>query len=53
MSVNTMSFEDASAILNNIRQQVTGESSLAPVNTADFVAVGFTLLLIVIIQTVK
>ena len=39
-----MSFEDASAILNNIRQQVTGESSLAPVNTADFVAVGTTLL---------
>lgn len=44
MSVNTMSFEDASAILNNIRQQVTGESSIAPVNTADFVAVGTTLL---------
>ena len=44
MSVNTMSFEDASAILNNIRQQVTGESSLAPVNTADFVAVDTTLL---------
>lgn len=44
MSVNTMSFEDASAILNNIRQQVTGEASLAPVNTADFVAVGTTLL---------
>ena len=44
MSVNTMSFEDASAILNNIRQQVTGESSLAPVNTADFVSVGTTLL---------
>ena len=36
MSVNTMSFEDASAILNNIRQQVTGEASLAPVNTAEF-----------------
>ena len=44
MSVNTMSFEDASAILNNIRYQVTGESSIAPVNTADFVAVGTTLL---------
>lgn len=44
MSVNTMSFEDASAILNNIRQQVTGEASLAPVNTAEFVAVGTTLL---------
>lgn len=44
MSVNTMSFEDASAILNNIRQQVTGKTSIAPVNTADFVAVGTTLL---------
>lgn len=44
MSVNTMSFEDASAILNNIRQQVTGVTSIAPVNTAEFVAVGTTLL---------
>lgn len=44
MSVNTMSFEDASAILNNIRQQVTGETSIAPVNTAEFVSVGTTLL---------
>ena len=44
MSVNTMTFEDASAILNNIRQQVTGQASLAPVNTAEFVSVGATLL---------
>ena len=44
MSVNTMSFEDASAILNNIRKQVTGESSIAPVTTADFVSVATTLL---------
>ena len=44
MSVNTMTFEDASAILNNIRQQVTGQASLAPVNTAEFVSVGTTLL---------
>ena len=44
MSVNTMSFEDASAILNNIRQQVTGQTSIAPVNTAEFVSVGTTLL---------
>ena len=43
MSVNTMSFEDSSAILNNIRQQVTGEASIAPVNTAEFVSVGTTL----------
>jgi len=44
MSVNTMSFEDASAILNNIRQQVTGETALAPVNTSEFVSVATTLL---------
>lgn len=39
-----MSFEDASAILNNIRQQVTGQASIAPVNTAEFVSVGTILL---------
>lgn len=45
MSVNTMSFEDASAILNNIRKQVTGETgTIAPVTTADFVSVATTLL---------
>ena len=44
MSVNTMSFEDASAILNNIRQQVTGETAIAPATTADFVSVATTLL---------
>ena len=45
MGVNTMSFEDASAILNNIRKQVTGETgTIAPVTTADFVSVATTLL---------
>lgn len=44
MSVNTMSFEDASAILNNIRKQVTGETAIAPATTADFVSVATTLL---------
>ena len=44
MSVNTMSFEDASAILNSIRMQVTGETSIAPVNTSEFVSVATTLL---------
>lgn len=39
-----MSFEDASAILNNIRVQVTGEDSIAPVNTGEFVSVATTLL---------
>lgn len=44
MSVNTMSFEDASAILNNIRKQVTGEDVLAPVNTSEFISVANTVL---------
>lgn len=39
MSVNTMSFEDAAAILNNIHSQVTGETGIAPTTTADFVSV--------------
>lgn len=44
MSVNTMSFEDASAILNNIRKQVTGETAIAPLDTNEFVSVATTLL---------
>ena len=45
MGVNTMSFEDASAILNNIRKQVTGETNtIAPLTTADFVSVATTVL---------
>lgn len=39
MSVNTMTFEQAAAILNNIKSQVTGESGLAPVNTSEFISV--------------
>lgn len=42
--VNTMSFEDAAAILNNIRKQVTGETAIAPTNVADFVSVATTTL---------
>jgi len=44
MSVNTMSFEDAAAILNNIRKQVTGETAAAPVNTSQFISIGTTIL---------
>lgn len=44
MAVNTMSFEDASAILNNIRAQVTGETAIAPTTTGEFVSVATTLL---------
>ena len=44
MAVNTMSFEDASAILNNIRAQVTGVTGIAPTSTGEFVSVATTLL---------
>lgn len=44
MSVNTMEFKDAAAILNNIRKQVTGETAIAPANTEQFISVATTLL---------
>ena len=44
MSVNTMEFKDAAAILNNIRKQVTGETAIAPANTAEFISVANTVL---------
>lgn len=42
--VNTMKFEDAAAILNNIRKQVTGESAIAITDNQKFVSVATTLL---------
>lgn len=42
--VNTMSFEDAAAILNNVRKQVTGETGVAPLNTQQFISVATTTL---------
>ena len=44
MSVNNMNFEQAAAVLNSIRQQVTGQTGIAPTNTADFVSVATTTL---------
>lgn len=44
MSVNTMAFEDAAAILNNIRKQVTGETGITPINETDFISVANTVL---------
>ena len=44
MSVNTMSFEQAATLLNNIRQQVTGETSIAPTDVTDFISVAQTTL---------
>lgn len=44
MSVNTMNFEQAAAVLNNIRKQVTGETAAAPVNISDFISIGTSIL---------
>ena len=44
MSVNTMSFEQAATLLNNIREQVTGETSIAPTDVTDFISVAQTTL---------
>ena len=38
MSVMNMSFEDASFLLNDIHEQVTGAKSIAPVDTAGFIS---------------
>lgn len=42
--VNTMTFEDASGILNNIRKQVTGEAPIAIEDATQFISVATTLL---------
>lgn len=42
--VNTMTFEDASGILNNIRKQVTGEEPIAIEDATQFISVATTLL---------
>ena len=45
MSVNTMSFEQVAAILNDINKGVTGrEEQIAPKNTAEFVSVATSVL---------
>ena len=44
MAVNNMTFEQAAAVLNELREQVTGVSGTAPVNTSDFVSVATTTL---------
>lgn len=44
MSVNTMGFEQAAALLNSIRKQVTGETAIAPTTTSDFISAAQTTL---------
>lgn len=40
MSVNTMSFQDAAAILTSLAAQATGETGLAVQNLSDYISVG-------------
>lgn len=44
MSVNTMGFEQAATLLNDIRKQVTGETTIAPTSVSDFISVAQTTL---------
>lgn len=43
MSVNTMSFMDASTFLNDLKKEITGQESIAPLNESEFVSVATTL----------
>ena len=38
MSVNNLSVEDVRLLLNDLHQQVTGQTSIAPLSTADFIS---------------
>lgn len=44
MSVNTMSYEQVAALLNNITNQVTGRTNTAAIAPADFISVATTAL---------
>lgn len=44
MAVNSMSFKQSATLINDVLKQMTGQESIAPVDEAEFVAVGTTLL---------
>ena len=44
MAVNSMSFKQSATLINEVLEQMTGQTSIAPVDEAEFVAVGTTLL---------
>ena len=44
MPTNTMTFNQVATLLNAIQQQATGQASLTPTNTSDFVSVANTVL---------
>lgn len=43
-SVNNMDFVQIATVLNDVREQVTGQASIAPVTESEFVSVGNTVL---------
>ena len=43
-SVNNMDFVQIATVLNDVREQVTGQASIAPVTESEFVSVGTTVL---------
>lgn len=44
MAVNSMNFEQSATMLNEIVEQMTGQSAIAPVDESEFVRVGTTVL---------
>lgn len=44
MAVNSMSFQQSATLLNDVLEQMTGVSSLAPIDESEFIAVGTTVL---------
>lgn len=44
MAVNSMTFKQSSTLINALLQQMTGQTSIAPADESEFVAVGTTLL---------
>lgn len=44
MAVNSMTFKQSSTLINSLLQQMTGQTSIAPADESEFVAVGTTLL---------
>ena len=44
MAINSMSFEQSATILNEMLEQMTGATSLAPIDESEFIAVGTTVL---------
>lgn len=44
MAVNSMTFKQSATLINEVLEQMTGKTSIAPIDESEFVAVGTTLL---------